>query len=52
MNFEEKKIDRKSISGWGCNLHAKISEINPISIKDLLNISVMLRFKMIIEDRK
>ncbi len=37
MNFEEKKIDRKSISGWGCNLHAKISEINPISIKDLQN---------------
>ena len=37
MNFEEKKFDRKSISGWGCNLHAKISEINPLSIKDLQN---------------
>ena len=37
MKFEKKKFGKKSISGWGCNLHAKVSEISPLSIKDLQN---------------
>ena len=48
MNFEEKKFRRKTISGWGCNLHARVSEINPLSIQDLQNTIINLNESSII----
>jgi len=48
MNFEEKKFSRKTISGWGCNLNARVSEINPLTIQDLQNTIINLNESSII----
>ena len=38
MNIKYDKYESNIISGWGCNVHAKVSGVIPSSIKELQNI--------------